>query len=110
MDLDIRTDPHASFRLLRSILDQKIVVPKVYDLMKQVRRIQWEERAGRGAECWQIREMMIQYLSGPIRQMASSLFLQFLMNYPLSDQQVEQHIVFTLANLAYEYETGHPPT
>ncbi len=39
VDLDVRTDPHASFRLLRSILDQKIVVPKVYDLMKQVRTI-----------------------------------------------------------------------
>jgi len=38
--------------------------------------------------------------------MASSLFLQFLLNFPLKEKQLEQHLTFSVANLGYEYEAG----
>lgn len=82
------SDLQSSFRLLRAIVDRKILVPKVYDLMMRVR------------------EMVIRTHSSQMREMGASLYLQFLLKYPLSSSQVEQHFLFILKNLEYEYETG----
>jgi len=82
------SDLQSSFRLLRAIVDRKILVPRVYDLMLKVR------------------EMVIRTHSSQMREMGASLYLQFLLKYPLSSSQVEQHFLFILKNLEYEYETG----
>eukprot|EP00210_Caulerpa_lentillifera_P001431 g1373.t1 len=81
-------DFQSSFKLLRAIIDRKILVPRVYDLMTKVR------------------EMMIRTHSSQVREMGASLYFQFLIKFPHPNVQLEQHLLFILTNLEYEYEAG----
>jgi len=45
---------------------------------------------------------MVSSNSKQIRGLCSSIFVQFLLDYPLQNERVEQHLNFVLKNLSYE--------
>ena len=73
---------------LQAVLQRKLVVPEVYDMMSRVQ------------------EMMVRSQSAPIRQLCASVLLQFLLDYPVGDRRLQQHLHFIITNLSYEHETG----
>ena len=73
---------------MQAILQRKLVVPEVYDIMTKVQ------------------EMMVRSQSGPVRQLCSSVLLQFLLDYPVGDRRLQQHLHFVITNLSYQHETG----
>jgi len=42
----------------------------------------------------------------PIRNLCQSIFVQFLLDYPLENERIESHINFLLKNLSYCSESG----
>jgi U3 small nucleolar RNA-associated protein 20 len=40
------------------------------------------------------------------RATAAAALLQFLLDYPLSPNRLQNHVAFLLTNTSYEYETG----
>ena len=73
---------------MQAILQRKLVVPEVYDIMTRVQ------------------EMMVRSQSAPVRQLCSSVLLQFLLDYPVGDRRLQQHLHFIITNLSYQHETG----
>jgi U3 small nucleolar RNA-associated protein 20 len=49
---------------------------------------------------------MVKSQSGPVRQMCAASLLQFLLDFPLGERRLQQHVAFLVANLGYEYESG----
>ncbi|XP_042384346.1 U3 small nucleolar RNA-associated protein 20-like isoform X1 [Zingiber officinale] len=87
--MDIQTKPSPiALSLLKSIIHQKLVVHEIYDIVVQVA------------------ELMVASHSEPIRKKSNEVLLQFLLNYPLSDKRLQQHMDFLLANLSYEHLSG----
>ena len=74
--------------VMQAILQRKLVVPEVYDIMTKVQ------------------EMMVWSQSAPVRQLCSSVLLQFLLDYPVGDRRLQQHLHFVITNLSYQHETG----
>lgn len=70
------------------MLQRKLVVPEVYDIMTRVQ------------------EMMVRSQTASIRQLCSSVLLQFLLDYPVGDKRLQQHLHFIITNLSYQHETG----
>lgn len=64
------------------------MVPEVYDVMVQVQ------------------ELMIRSQVASVRQACSSVLLQFLLDYPVGERRLQQHLNFIITNLSYEHETG----
>lgn len=73
---------------VQAVLQRKLVVPEVYDIMTRVQ------------------EMMVRSQSSPVRQLCSSVLLQFLLDYPVGDKRLQQHLHFIITNLSYQHETG----
>lgn len=73
---------------VQAVLQRKLVVPEVYDIMTRVQ------------------EMMVRSQAAPIRQLCSSVLLQFLLDYPVGDRRLQQHLHFIITNLSYQHETG----
>ena len=73
---------------MQAVLQRKLVVPEVYDIMTRVQ------------------EMMVRSQSAPVRQLCSSVLLQFLLDYPVGDRRLQQHLHFIITNLSYQHETG----
>lgn len=53
-----------------------------------------------------VQEMMVRSQAAPVRQLCSSVLLQFLLDYPVGDRRLQQHLHFIITNLSYEHETG----
>ena len=73
---------------MQAVLQRKLVVPEVYDIMTKVQ------------------EMMVRSQAAPIRQLCATVLLQFLLDYPVGDRRLQQHLQFIITNLSYEHETG----
>ncbi|WOK99438.1 small subunit processome component [Canna indica] len=87
--IDLQTKPSpVALSLLKSIVDRKLVVHEIYDIVMQVA------------------ELMVTSQSEPIRKKSSKVLLQFLLDYRLSDKRLQQHMDFLLANLSYEHSSG----
>jgi hypothetical protein len=54
----------------------------------------------------QVEEMMVFNTNPSIRGLCSSIFIQFLLDYPLAPERVEQHINFIIKNLACKRVDG----
>lgn len=79
-----------AFALLRAIMGRKLVVPEIYDLM-----------AGR------VQEMLIRSQAANVRDLCAQSLLQFLLDYPLGEKRLQQHLEFLLNNMqGYEHESG----
>ncbi|GMH39887.1 hypothetical protein BSKO_07791 [Bryopsis sp. KO-2023] len=87
-DLEEHAQRHSGFNLIRAMVDRKVMVPALYDVMKTVQ------------------EMMIRSQVSSVRETCSSLLLQFLLTYPLGEVRLMDHLKFVMTNLSYEYETG----
>lgn len=68
-DLEESAGRQNAFHLLRAILSRKLVLPEVYDLMNRVQ------------------ELMVQSQAAPVRAACSSALLQFMLDYPLGEQE-----------------------
>lgn len=87
-DLEESAERQTAFALLRAILSRKIVLPEVYDLMNKVQ------------------ELMVRSQSNSVRQLSAASLLQFLLDYPLGTQRLQQHVQFLLINVSYDHEQG----
>lgn len=87
--VDLERNPSfVALSLLKAIVKRKVVVPEIYDLAKQVA------------------ELMVTNQVESIRKKCSGIFMQFLLDYSLSQKRLQQHIDFLLSNLRYEHSTG----
>ncbi|XP_022846936.1 small subunit processome component 20 homolog isoform X2 [Olea europaea var. sylvestris] len=71
--------------LLKAIVHRKLVVPEIYDLVKRVA------------------DLMVTSHLEPVRKKCSQILLQFLLDYPLSEKRLQQHLD-CLLNVRYDYE------
>ncbi|KAL7121582.1 hypothetical protein ACP275_02G190700 [Erythranthe tilingii] len=87
--VDFAKNPsHVALSLLKAIVQRKLVVPEIYDIVQIVA------------------ELMVQSQLEPIRKKSSKILLQFLLGYHLSEKRLQQHLDFLLANLKYEHPSG----
>jgi len=77
-----------ALQCLRSVVHRKYTCADLYDLIETVQ------------------EMMISSVHQLVRGLCSGVFVQFLLDYPLENSRVEQHISFLLKNLAFKQESG----
>ncbi|OMO49638.1 Down-regulated-in-metastasis protein [Corchorus capsularis] len=87
--LDLERNPSfVPLSLLKAIVNRKLVVHEIYDIVVQVE------------------ELMVTSQVEPIRKKCSQILLQFLLDYHLSKKRLRQHLNFLLVNLRYEHPTG----
>ncbi|KAL3724550.1 hypothetical protein ACJRO7_029686 [Eucalyptus globulus] len=87
VDLE-RNSSFLALSLLKAIISRKLVVPEIYDVVKQVG------------------ELMVTSQVDSIRKKCSQILLQFLLDYHLSEKRLQQHLDFLLSNLRYEHSSG----
>uniref|UniRef100_A0A8C4WNT3 Small subunit processome component 20 homolog n=1 Tax=Eptatretus burgeri TaxID=7764 RepID=A0A8C4WNT3_EPTBU len=76
-----------AFSLLKAILDRKLMVPEMNDVMKKVA------------------QMSISSHVEPIRVQCRKVYLTFIMEYPL-ERKLQEHLEFIISQLEYEHDTG----
>lgn len=54
----------------------------------------------------QVSKHMVRSQQAPVRQLCSQVFLQFLLDYPLGERRLRQHLEFLVRNVGYEHSTG----
>ncbi|KAL4289520.1 hypothetical protein GQ457_14G012480 [Hibiscus cannabinus] len=87
--VDLERNPSfIALSLLKAIVNRKLVVHEIYDIVVQVA------------------ELMVTSQVEPIRKKCSQILLQFLLDYHLSEKRLQQHLDFLLANLRYQHPTG----
>lgn len=77
-----------TFSLLRAVLARRPLLPEIYDVMKTVSSL--IVRAG----------------ALETRSLCSQALVQFLLDYPLGERRLRQHIDALAANLEYQYASG----
>ncbi|RHY31351.1 hypothetical protein DYB32_003621, partial [Aphanomyces invadans] len=87
-DMEDMDHQNATFTLLKAVLGRRVVVPDVYDAMVRVG------------------EMMVQSQVATVRTHCASMYLMFLLDYPLGDKRLNFHIRFLVSNLTFVYESG----
>ncbi|MBA0870529.1 hypothetical protein Goshw_013714, partial [Gossypium schwendimanii] len=86
--VDLERNPSfVALSLLKAIVNRKLVVHEIYDVVVQVA------------------ELMVTSQVEPIRKKCSQILLQFLLDYHLSEKRLQQHLDFLLANLRH-HPTG----
>ncbi|CAI8597993.1 unnamed protein product [Vicia faba] len=87
--LDLERNPSLeALKLLKGIVNRKLVVPEIYDIVTRVA------------------ELMVTSQMSSIRHKCRKILLQFLLDYRLSQKRLQQHLDFLLSNLRYEHSTG----
>ncbi|KAL5061396.1 hypothetical protein RYX36_033000 [Vicia faba] len=87
--LDLERNPSlVALSLLKGIVNRKLVVPEIYDIVTRVA------------------ELMVTSQMESIREICRKILLQFLLDYRLSQKRRQQHLDFLLSNLRYEHSTG----
>lgn len=79
---------HISHSLLKVILQRRLMLPELYDLIDM------------------ITHSLVTHSSASYRQQSRSLFLAFLLHYPLDVKKVKKYFDFLLSNLNYPYSDG----
>ncbi|XP_073273960.1 uncharacterized protein [Primulina huaijiensis] len=74
--------------LLKAIVHRKLVVPEIYDIVQIVA------------------ELMVQSQQEHIRKKCGQIFLQFLLDYHISEKRLQQHLDFLTGSLRYEHPSG----
>jgi len=88
VDLEDQNNRSTTFSLLKAITSRKILLPQVYDLMVVVAK------------------HMVRSQQATVRQLCAQVFLGFLLDYPLGEKRLRQHLDFVVRNLAYEHASG----
>ncbi|GMP88513.1 hypothetical protein CsSME_00040481 [Camellia sinensis var. sinensis] len=87
--IDLERNPSfVALSLLKAIVNRKLVVHEIYDLVTRVA------------------ELLVTSQVEPIHKKCSQILLQFLLDYHLSEKRLQQHLDFLLSNLRYEHSTG----
>ncbi|KAM1823011.1 hypothetical protein ACFX1X_025378 [Malus domestica] len=87
--VDLERNPSfVALSLLKAIVNRRLVVPEIYDLVTRVANL------------------MVTSQVEPIRHKCSKILLQFLLEYRLSTKRLQQHLDFLLSNLRYEHSSG----
>ncbi|GMP78029.1 hypothetical protein CsSME_00034114 [Camellia sinensis var. sinensis] len=80
--IDLERNPSfVALSLLKAIVNRKLVVHEIYDLVTRVA------------------ELLVTSQVEPIRKKCSQILLQFLLDYHLSEKRLQQHLDFLLSNL-----------
>ncbi len=79
---------HISHTLLKVILQRRLMLPEIYDLIDM------------------ITHSLVSHSSSAYRQQSRSLFLVFLLHYPLDEKKIRKYFDFLLSNLNYAYSDG----
>jgi U3 small nucleolar RNA-associated protein 20 len=74
--------------LVKALMSRKFVSPEFYDLMESI--------------CKEVARSS----KANLRQICSTIFVRFLLDYPMSEEKLEHHIKQVVANISYEYEDG----
>lgn len=87
-DLHISARQNAVFALLKSIVGRRLVTSEVYDVMDDVAKL------------------LVTSLRPTARASCASVFLQFLLRYPMAEKRLSSHLEFFVRNLGYAIEDG----
>jgi hypothetical protein len=87
-DIEEVRHQNTTFALIKSIVFRRLVSSEVYDLMER------------------IAELLVQSQRAPVRLLCSQILLQFLLEYPLGDKRMAQHLDILVQNLGYVHESG----
>jgi U3 small nucleolar RNA-associated protein 20 len=77
-----------TFSLMRAVLARRPLLPEVYDMMRAVSSL--VVRAG----------------ADEVRQLCAQALVQFLLDYPLGERRLQQHLEALAANLEYQHAAG----
>jgi hypothetical protein len=78
----------ASFQLIRAIVDARVIVPEVYDLIEKLaEQIALSQRKG-------------------VREAAAGVVVSFLISYPLGEKRLAGHMKQMISNCSYAFEEG----
>jgi U3 small nucleolar RNA-associated protein 20 len=87
-DLEEMDHQNATYALLKSVVASKVVIPEVYNVMARVG------------------ELILHSDTQSARVNCSSIFINFLLDYPLGSKRLSQHLNFLMNNLCYIHESG----
>jgi U3 small nucleolar RNA-associated protein 20 len=78
----------AAFQLIRVLVNFRVMLPEIYDLMEQMLDL-----------------IVLSHKRG-IREAASASVISFLLHYPLGKKRFQTHLKKFIVNCSYEYEEG----
>lgn len=78
----------AAFQLIRSIVNARVLLPEVYDLINKL-----------------MEQLVFSHFKA-VRDSSSSIIVDFILNYPMKDSRFEGHIKQIIANCSYQFEEG----
>ena len=81
-----------TFKLIKTIIQKKLIIPEIYDLANQVA------------------EYVVTSQISSIRDTCSKSLVHFLLFYPLEEKRLQQHLDFIVRNLSYKTEEGREST
>ncbi|RQM15063.1 hypothetical protein DD237_006167 [Peronospora effusa] len=87
-DLDEQDHQNATFTLLRAIVNSRLIVSEVYDVMLRVG------------------ELLVQSDAPGARLNCAMIYQTFLLEYPLGNKRLSRHLKFLVDNLSYGHATG----
>ncbi|CAK8990159.1 Small subunit processome component 20 homolog (Down-regulated in metastasis protein) [Durusdinium trenchii] len=87
-NMDIVPRQQTTLGLVRSIVERRLVVAEIYDLMKL------------------LTEQVFTATSPQVRHMSTQILVAFLIHYPLAEKRLRQHLDLIVANLDFEMEDG----
>ncbi|TIB69218.1 hypothetical protein E3P77_00646 [Wallemia ichthyophaga] len=87
-DLEEHDRQHTLFILLKAIVNRKLIVPEIYEMMERVA------------------EVMVTNQSSHVRDQCRNIYLQFLLDYPQGKARIKKVFDFLAKNLSYVYESG----
>eukprot|EP01041_Mallomonas_annulata_P001346 gene1346-2596_t len=82
------TYQNAAFQLIKVIVDSKVLVPEIYDLMTK------------------LTHQIVQSHRKNVRESCAGVVVAFLLNYPLGDKRFGGHMRQLINNCAFDYEEG----
>jgi U3 small nucleolar RNA-associated protein 20 len=74
--------------LIKAITAKRFISAELYDLMEK------------------LLELSVRSLKSSLRDQCGSIFVRYLINYPLSEERLEQHLKQIVLNLSYEFSEG----
>lgn len=87
-DLDEQDHQNATFALIKAIVNSRLVVSEVYDVMLR------------------IGELLVKSDSSSARLNCATIYQTFLLEYPLGTKRLSRHLKFLMDNLNYGHATG----
>jgi len=78
----------ATFNLIKSVISRRHISSEFYDMMEVILKLS------------------VQSQNSSVRQQCCQIVMQFLIEYPMGKQRLEDHLKQMILNIKYEYEEG----